>query len=229
MAGMWHGDLYADFEGTDQGGADDIDALIRATSPAGGGPGAGGGTAGRPHPPGAPAARTVPYDVVTGVAETPVGFVFCAMTEAGLAACSFAPEEAVVERLERAVSPNIGPHDAHLEPVRRELNAYFGGRLTSFGVPLDLRLTGDFGRVVLRSLLDVPYGGTVALGDLARRIGRPNARRAIASTLAENPLCLFLPCHRVVADDYPDDVGPYSGGVAAKRSLLALEAANKPA
>ncbi|WP_052809926.1 methylated-DNA--[protein]-cysteine S-methyltransferase [Streptomonospora alba] len=222
MAGTWHGDLYADFEGTDGSGpgADDIDALVRATSP-GAAEGRGGGL---PDPAASPVeARGVPFDVVTGVAETPVGFLFCAMTEAGLAACSFGPEETVVDRLERAVSPNIVPHDAHLEPVRREINAYFAGRRTAFAVPLDLRLTGDFGRVVLRSLLDVPYGSTIALGDLAARIGRPNARRAVASTLAENPLCLFLPCHRVVAEGYPDDPGPYSGGVEAKRALLALE------
>ncbi|MUL42240.1 methylated-DNA--[protein]-cysteine S-methyltransferase [Streptomonospora sp. PA3] len=219
MAGMWHGDLYADFQGTDQADADDIDALVRATSPA-----AAEGRAGPRASAAAPASRSVPFDVVTGVAETPVGFLFCAMTETGLAACSFAPEETVVERLHRAVSPNVGPHDAHLEPVRRELGAYFAGRLSTFTIPLDLRLTGDFGRVVLRSLLDVPYGSTIALGELAARIGRPNARRAIASTLAENPLCLFLPCHRVVADDYPEDVGPYSGGTQAKRRLLELEA-----
>ncbi|MFD0774698.1 methylated-DNA--[protein]-cysteine S-methyltransferase [Streptomonospora algeriensis] len=219
---MWHGDLYADFDSTDGLGtdADDIDALVRATSPAA----AQVRTGPIPDPAASPiAARSAPFDVVTGVAETPVGFLLCALTEAGLAACSFAPEETVVERLERAVSPNIVPHDAHLEPVRREINAYFAGRKRAFTIPLDLRLTGDFGRVVLRSLLDVPYGSTIALGDLAARIGRPNARRAIASTLAENPLCLFLPCHRVVADDYPDDPGPYSGGVEAKRTLLALE------
>jgi len=220
MAGMWHGDLYADFEGTDGSGADDIDALVRATSPAGGGR----GTSPPTDTSGAASARTIPFDAVTGVAETPVGFLFLAMTEVGLAACSFAAEEAVVERLERAVSPDIGPHDAHLEPVRREINAYFAGKLSAFTVALDLRLTGDFGRVVLRSLLDVPYGGTVGLGDLAARIGRPNARRAVSSTLAENPLCLFLPCHRVVADDYPDRLGPYAGGADAQRSLLALEA-----
>ncbi|MDT0302210.1 methylated-DNA--[protein]-cysteine S-methyltransferase [Streptomonospora wellingtoniae] len=220
MAGMWHGDLYADFDGPDKpgGGADDIDALVRATSPAAGEDRAGPAGA-APAP-----ARGVPFDVVTGVVETPVGFLFCAMTEAGLAACSFAPEETVVERLERAVSANIGPHDAHLDPVRRQIGAYFAGRLSAFTVPLDLRLTGDFGRVVLRSLLDVPYGSTVTLGGLAARMGRPNARRAVASTLAENPLCLFLPCHRVVGDDHPGDPGPYSGGTAAKRGLLALEA-----
>ncbi|GAA4915660.1 methylated-DNA--[protein]-cysteine S-methyltransferase [Streptomonospora salina] len=220
---MWHGDRYPGSDGTDgfRAGADDIDALVRATSP-GSGQGRGGAL---PEPAATPVeARGVPFDVVTGVAETPVGFLFCALTDAGLAACSFAPEETVIDRLERAVSPDVVPHDAGLEPVRREINAYFAGRRSAFDVPLDLRLTGDFGRVVLRSLLDVPYGSTITPGELAARIGRPNARRAVASTLAENPLCLFLPCHRVVADGYPDALGPYSGGVEAKRALLALEA-----
>lgn len=74
--------------------------------------------------------------------------------------CSFDPEETLLPRLARAVSSRIGTHEARLDPVRRELNAYFEGRLTSFSVPLDLRLTSDFGRVVLRSLLRVPYGST---------------------------------------------------------------------
>ncbi|MFC3519022.1 methylated-DNA--[protein]-cysteine S-methyltransferase [Streptomonospora nanhaiensis] len=226
---MWHGELYTDFtgsggvDGTGGSGGDDLDALVRATSAAHDRP---GGRAALDGPPaGAPVSRSIPFDVVTGAAETPVGFLFLAMTEEGLAACTFAPEETVVDRLRRAVSADIGPHDAHLDPVRREIDAYFSGRPARTRVHLDLRLVGDFGRVVLRSLLDVPYGGTVTVGDLARRIGRPNARRAVASTLAANPLCLFLPCHRVVADDYPRSVGPYVGGPEAKRRLLELEAA----
>ncbi|MDA0562877.1 methylated-DNA--[protein]-cysteine S-methyltransferase [Streptomonospora sp. S1-112] len=228
MAGMWHGELYTDFTGgggTDGPGGDDLDALVRAAfaphDGRGGAPAAGATPAGG----GAPTSRSIPYDVVTGAAETPVGFLFLAMTEEGLAACTFASEETVVDRLRRAVSADIGPHDAHLDPVRREIDAYFSGRPARTRIHLDLRLVGDFGRVVLRSLLDVPYGGTVTVGDLARRIGRPNARRAVASTLAANPLCLFLPCHRVVADDYPESVGPYVGGPEAKRRLLELEAA----
>ncbi|TDQ52311.1 methylated-DNA--[protein]-cysteine S-methyltransferase [Actinorugispora endophytica] len=191
----------------------DLDALVQVVSAT--------------PPATAPQRRTpapgVPFDVVTGTAETPVGFLSLALTERGLVSCSFDPEEAVLPRLARAVSTRIGPHDAWLDPVRRELNAYFEGRLTAFTIPLDLRLTSDFGRVVLRSLLDVPYGSTTSYAALAARIGHANAIRAVANTLATNPLCLFLPCHRVVPAEYPDLVGAYAGGSDAKRYLLTLE------
>ncbi|GLU49867.1 methylated-DNA--[protein]-cysteine S-methyltransferase [Nocardiopsis ansamitocini] len=191
----------------------DIDALINAVSAVP------PGMVRRPQV----APREIPFDVVSGTAETPVGFLSLALTPRGLVSCSFDSEDTVLPRLARAVSPRIGPHDAWLEPVRQELNAYFEGRLTAFTVPLDLRLTSDFGRVVLRSLLDVPYGSTTFHTDLAARIGRASATRAVANTLATNPLCLFLPCHRVVPPDYPGECGPYTGGTAAKQYLLRLE------
>lgn len=191
----------------------DLDALVQVISPAQ------ADTVPRPRP----ASSGAPFDVVTGTAETPVGFLSLALTERGIASCSYDPEDTVTPRLARAVSTRIGSHSAWLDPVRRELDAYFEGQLTSFTIPLDLRLTSDFGRVVLRSLLDVPYGSTTSYTALAARIGHVNATRAVANTLATNPLCLFLPCHRVVPAEHPDRVGAYAGGADAKRYLLALE------
>ncbi|WP_158562858.1 methylated-DNA--[protein]-cysteine S-methyltransferase [Marinitenerispora sediminis] len=199
----------------------DLDALIRATATT---PAASTALPARPRP----TVRPAQHDVVIGTAETPVGFLTLALTQRGLVSCSFDSEDSVLPRLSRAVSADIGRQENRLDPVRRELNAYFEGRLTSFSIPLDLRLTSDFGRVVLRSLLDVPWGATLTHARLAERIGRGNAGRAVANTLATNPICVLLPCHRIVPEDYPAEVGCYAGGPDAKRYLLTLERFKHP-
>ena len=79
------------------------------------------------------------------------------------------------------------------------------------------------GRLVKASeaaLLRIPYGETRTYGDLARRLGREGAARAIGTASGANPLPLLIPCHRVVA---ADGLGGYSGGPALKRRLLTLE------
>ncbi|MGI5119637.1 methylated-DNA--[protein]-cysteine S-methyltransferase [Marinactinospora thermotolerans] len=198
----------------------DLDALIRATSSC-------------PPPPPAPPRRSAlpreALDVVTGTVETPIGVLSLALTRRGLVSCSFDAEETVLPRLARAVSPRIGAHEAGLDPVRRELDAYFNGRLTSFTIPLDLRLTSDFGRLVLRSLLDVEHGTTTTHGRLAARIGRGRAIRAVASSLATDPVCVLLPCHRVVPEDYPEDTGPYAGAPRPNASCWGWRRSPRPA
>lgn len=162
------------------------------------------------------------YDAVVGIAQTPLGPLSLALTGQGLAACTFESEDSVAERLSRLL-PEVGREEGRLDPVRRELDAYFEGRLSRFSIPLDLRLVSDFGKVVLRSLLDVGYGCTRTYRVFAERLGKTNALRAMGNTLNTNPLCVVVPCHRVVAEDFPEHVGDYAGGAAAKRRLLRLE------
>ena len=69
----------------------------------------------------------------------------------------------------------------------------------------------------------MPYGSTTTYGGLARQIGQPNASRPVGVALAKNPLCIVLPCHRVVGSD--GSLTGYAGGMAAKRRLLDLESA----
>ncbi|PRX99611.1 methylated-DNA--[protein]-cysteine S-methyltransferase [Allonocardiopsis opalescens] len=185
----------------------DLEALINATKPGGA------------------AYADASFDVVVGTAETPIGPLLLAITERGLAVCCYESEEAMLPRVTRLISPRLGRDRRRLDPVRRELDAYFAGRLQSFATPVDLRLTSGFGRIVLRSLLDVPYGTTTTYDELAARIGHHNAVRAVANALATNPVCVVLPCHRVVPSGFPADpsVGGYAGGADAKLYLLTLE------
>ena len=75
-------------------------------------------------------------------------------------------------------------------------------------------------RAVWDELRRIPCGGTVAYGELASRVGRPRAVRAVAGAVGANALSLFVPCHRVVA---ATGLGGYAGGLAAKRWLLSAE------
>jgi methylated-DNA-[protein]-cysteine S-methyltransferase len=115
------------------------------------------------------------------------------------------------------------PGDAGDEPftaAARQLDAYFGGQLTEFDLPLALAGT-DFQRMVWAGLRDVPYGQTVSYGELAHRIGRPAASRAVGLANGKNPVAIVVPCHRVIGSD--GSMTGYGGGLDRKRFLLALE------
>jgi AraC family transcriptional regulator of adaptative response/methylated-DNA-[protein]-cysteine methyltransferase len=94
------------------------------------------------------------------------------------------------------------------------------GRVPHEALPLDIRATA-FQRAVWEELRRVPAGETVTYAELARRIGRPSAVRAVASAVASNHLAVLIPCHRVVRSD--GAIGGYRWGVERKRRLLAAE------
>lgn len=114
---------------------------------------------------------------------------------------------------------------AALDEAVAELRAYFDGRLREFKVGIDLRGT-DFQVRVWRKLAEIPYGQTWTYGELARRVGRPGASRAVGAANGANPLPLILPCHRVVASG--GKLGGFGGGLDAKRRLLAFERIGSP-
>ena len=112
---------------------------------------------------------------------------------------------------------------AALDEARRELAAYLAGERRTFDLRVDLALATPFQRVVLTGLRGraVGYGERTTYGALARRVGRPSASRAVGAALGANPLCVVLPCHRVVASS--GALTGYAGGLPAKERLLALE------
>lgn len=101
-----------------------------------------------------------------------------------------------------------------------ELDEYFAGRRRTFDVPLLLAGT-DFQKTVWTELLNIPYGQTASYAEIARRIGRPEAVRAVANAVGANALSVFVPCHRVVGSDR--SLTGYAGGLEAKSTLLNLE------
>ena len=101
-----------------------------------------------------------------------------------------------------------------------QLEEYFAGRLREFDLPLALAGT-PFQRQVWDLLLGVPYGRTVTYGELARRLGRPSAARAVGLANGHNPVSVIVPCHRVVGST--GDLTGYGGGLDRKRHLLDFE------
>src|SRR5439155_23203362 len=107
-----------------------------------------------------------------------------------------------------------------LQEVMRQLSAYFAGKAESFDLPLAPQGTA-FQQNVWRHLCDIPYGETISYGELARRIGNPNASRAVGLANGTNPIPIVIPCHRVIGSD--GKLTGYGGGLPIKEKLLALE------
>jgi methylated-DNA-[protein]-cysteine S-methyltransferase len=101
-----------------------------------------------------------------------------------------------------------------------QLQAYFDGKLKTFDLPLQLEGT-DFQLEVWNALKEIPYGKTVSYGDIARRIGRPKAVRAVGAANGQNPISIIVPCHRVIGSN--GSLTGYGGGLKNKEALLALE------
>jgi methylated-DNA-[protein]-cysteine S-methyltransferase len=164
-------------------------------------------------------------DVCYTVTDTPAGQLVLAATPEAVVACTYQDEEAVTQRLADAVSPRVVRAAGRLDPLRRELDAYFAGTLRRFTVPAAPLLASPFTRDVLAVLHSIPYGDTTTYGAVARAIGRPAAARAVGGALSANPLCIVLPCHRVLGSG--GQITGYAGGPEAKRLLLGLEAAHR--
>ena len=125
----------------------------------------------------------------------------------------------------RPRAPVTAAAHGHLDAAVAALEAYFRGEAPALP-PLDLHGSA-FDRVVWHALLEIPFGETRTYGALAARLGMPGAARAVGAANGRNPVCILVPCHRVVAAG--GGLGGYSGGLDAKRWLLAHEAGHAPA
>ncbi len=121
--------------------------------------------------------------------------------------------------------PGWQPAEAPLREAVRQLEAYFAGELTEFTLPLAPEGTG-FQRSVWAALCGIPYGETISYGELARRIGKPQAVRAVGAANGQNPIAIVVPCHRVIGAD--GKLTGYGGGLPIKEALLALERKQRP-
>jgi methylated-DNA-[protein]-cysteine S-methyltransferase len=144
--------------------------------------------------------------------DSPLGEILVCADEQGLHRLVLAAEET-------PDPPEAQRDDAAFDDVRVQVLGYLAGRRRQFS--LELAPGGsDFQRQVWAALVRIPYGETRTYGDLARRLGRDGAARAIGAANGANPLPLLIPCHRVVA---ADGLGGYSGGTVLKQRLLVLE------
>ena len=117
---------------------------------------------------------------------------------------------------DRREDANAGP----LPEAVRQLAEYFAGNRREFALPLRMHGT-EFQLRVWRALTEIPYGETWSYGELAKRIGNPNASRAVGLANGRNPVSILVPCHRVIGAD--GSLTGYGGGLPRKQWLLAHE------
>jgi O-6-methylguanine DNA methyltransferase len=116
--------------------------------------------------------------------------------------------------------------------IMQELRLYLQRKLSRFSVPIDWRfVASDFQRQVLQLASRIPYGQVYTYGEIARKIGKPKAARAVGRALGENPIPIVIPCHRVIASN--GKLGGYSGrpgqaGLDLKKRLLQMEGVRMP-
>jgi methylated-DNA-[protein]-cysteine S-methyltransferase len=147
--------------------------------------------------------------------ESPVGALLIAGDESGLRRLLFAEGR-------HRVRPEPGWRenpDAFTEVIR-QLRSYFSGALREFHLPLAPEGT-PFQVRVWKELLNIPYGATISYGELARRLGDPNASRAVGLANGANPIAIIIPCHRVIGSN--GKLTGYGGGLKNKEWLLGLE------
>jgi methylated-DNA-[protein]-cysteine S-methyltransferase len=152
--------------------------------------------------------------------ESPTGRLLLAADEVGLRFILFADgREPATPR------PNWREDAAPLRETIRQLRAFFAGKLREFDLPLAPEGPAFHGRV-WRELCNIPYGETISYGELARRIGSPNAFRAVGRANGANPIAIVIPCHRVIGSN--GKLTGYGGGLPRKELLLALERKQMP-
>ena len=114
----------------------------------------------------------------------------------------------------------------HVRDVEAQVMEYFAGTRRVFDLALS-PIGNEFYLGVWNELRRIPYGVTISYGELARRVGRPGAARAVGRANGTNPISIVVPCHRVIGAD--GKLTGYSGGIERKAALLALEQAATPA
>ncbi|HWR61247.1 MAG TPA: methylated-DNA--[protein]-cysteine S-methyltransferase [Clostridia bacterium] len=110
-----------------------------------------------------------------------------------------------------------------LKEAAGQLGAYFAGKLREFSLPLEPEGT-EFMKQVWLALCGIPYGETTTYGEIAKRVGKPKAARAVGLANNRNPIPIIIPCHRVIGAD--GSLTGYGGGLDLKRKLLDLEKRN---
>lgn len=114
-------------------------------------------------------------------------------------------------------------HHPLFDQCINQLEEFFAGKRNQFNLPLHAEGT-PFQKAVWDVTAAIPYGETCTYGEVAQAIGRPFASRAVGTALGQNPLCIVVPCHRVLAAN--GGMGGFAWGLNVKQSLLTLESQN---
>ena len=152
--------------------------------------------------------------------DSPLGQILVAGDAQGLRLINFQEGSSPI-----LISAEWRDEENSFHDATAQIGAYFEGRLTEFDLSLS-PLGTTFYQEVWRELEHIPYGQTISYGELAGRVGRPKAARAVGAANGRNPLPIVIPCHRVIGSD--GSLTGYGGGLRFKRELLELEHRHNP-
>jgi methylated-DNA-[protein]-cysteine S-methyltransferase len=148
--------------------------------------------------------------------KSEIGPLYFVASDSGLRGLYFDKQESPMPRTLQGPAPAI----RILARAVRQMEQYLGGRRKAFDLPLEAEGT-EFQKKVWKELSKIPYGRTCSYRDIARRIKQEKAVRAVGTANGRNPLCIIVPCHRVIASD--GSLGGYTAGLEIKSKLLELE------
>ena len=147
--------------------------------------------------------------------QTPIGIITIEAIDDEIVGCQFESENIEGECLETPI----------IKEAYQQLNEYFQGKRQSFDLKFRFLKGTQFQQNVWKALLTIPYGEVVSYRDIAQMIGSPKAYRAVGNANHNNPIVVFVPCHRVITTNH--QIGGYAGGVETKAYLLELEKKGK--
>jgi O-6-methylguanine DNA methyltransferase len=155
--------------------------------------------------------------------DSPLGPLFAVFGEAGLCRLVFGRGSSLETFRSSLAGPTaeIASGDGTADRLQDELDAYFAGAGRRFATRLDLGAGTPFQQRVWRELQRIPYGQTASYGEVARRIGKPGASRAVGQANGANPVPILVPCHRVIRAS--GELGGFGSGLDRKRWLLEHE------
>lgn len=146
--------------------------------------------------------------MTSATVDTPIGRVLIRASERGVVSLHFSDTASIV------------PQCPMTERAKLQIEEYFAGTRKQFDIPLDISGT-EFQMSVWQELLRIRYGETLSYGEIARRVGRDKAFRAVGMANNRNPVPLIVPCHRVIGSD--GSLTGYGEGIWRKEWLLAHE------
>jgi len=161
---------------------------------------------------------------IGAVERTPLGSIWVAVSEDKLTTVVIGTRQSDFQHsLQSSGFWNIiVDHNRVVEPLT-QLSQYLDGKRQVFNLSLDWSMMTSFQRQVLKLVYAIPYGDVLTYGEIAHRLGKPGAARAVGRANATNPMPLVIPCHRVVGSDGKLHGYGAPGGVATKAWLLELE------
>ena len=164
-------------------------------------------------------------DICYTATDAPVGRLFVGATSKGIAFIGW--EEDGLKSIAKTMKLNaVEATTPLLDQCVKQLGEYFNGTRHEFSLPLHITGT-DFQMKAWEELQGIPYGETISYGEQAARLGNPKSSRAVAQANHRNPICIVIPCHRVINSD--GTLGGYAPGTDKKQALLDLEKEHKDA